>query len=269
MWIFTTFGFFSVVRKTDGDQLTIRSRTRGDLLRLRQHYLPSASAPVSHQGTDYPWRMMCRDREFAEALSRIAVDIDYANFKDEVAKVTGTSRAKRYGQVWQALYGMTEDHPEPEHTGWEGLPWLQKDDSGKAAAFGGVVFDASGNVLLREVAGHYDGYHWTFAKGRPDQGESPRQAAVREAREEMGVEPTILLPLRDTFAGGTTRNHYFVMTVDRNAVNMDFHCDETSSIRWASPEDARSLIGQTTNAVGRKRDLAVLEAALNAVYHAR
>ena len=31
MWLFTKFGFFSVVNKGDGDQLTVRSRTRGDL----------------------------------------------------------------------------------------------------------------------------------------------------------------------------------------------------------------------------------------------
>jgi hypothetical protein len=44
MWLFTSFGFFSIVRKADETQLTIRSRARGDLLRLRQHYLPQASA---------------------------------------------------------------------------------------------------------------------------------------------------------------------------------------------------------------------------------
>jgi hypothetical protein len=45
MWLFTVFGFFSIVRKSDDPHLTIRSRTLGDLRRLRNHYLPQATAP--------------------------------------------------------------------------------------------------------------------------------------------------------------------------------------------------------------------------------
>ena len=137
MWLFTSFGFFSIVRKTDGPQLTIRSRTRGDLLRLRQHYLPQASVPTSHAGTDYPWRMLCADSDLAAAMPRIVADIGYANFKDEVALVTGKPRAKRYGQVWSALYGMEEDLPKPERTGWQGLSLPEKNPVGKQPAFGG------------------------------------------------------------------------------------------------------------------------------------
>ena len=51
MWLFTSFSFFNIVRKTDGPHLTIPSLSRVNLLRLRQHYLP-------HAGTAYPWRML-------------------------------------------------------------------------------------------------------------------------------------------------------------------------------------------------------------------
>jgi hypothetical protein len=36
---------------------------------------------------------------------------------------------------------------------------------------------------------------------------------------------------------------------------------ETQSTRWVTWEEAKALIGKTTNAAGRERDLAVLEAA--------
>lgn len=36
------------------------------------------------------------------------------------------------------------------------------------------------------------------------------------------------------------------------------------SSRWATPDEARQLIAQTIHATGRDRDLAVLEAALEA-----
>jgi len=58
-------------------------------------------------------------------------------------------------------------------------------------AFGGVVINSSGQVLLREPAGHYKGDVWTFAKGRPDPGESPEQTALREVLEETGYRAEI------------------------------------------------------------------------------
>ena len=83
MWLFTNFGFFSVVKKDESDDLTVRSRTKSDLDRLRNHYLPSLSASRGHEGTDYPWRATTSASALAEAMSAFAQDIDYANFKDE------------------------------------------------------------------------------------------------------------------------------------------------------------------------------------------
>ena len=263
MWLFTSFGFFSIVRKPDDAFLTIRSRTLGDLHRLRQHYLPTAGPPQAHRGTDYPWRMRCDQRDLARAMMRIVDDIDYANFKDEVSLVTGKSRAARYADVWHALHGMAEDLPEPIPAGWDGLPWPAKSPVGKPRAYGGVVVDPQGLLLLREVAGHYGGYVWSFAKGRPDPGESPRETALREVREETGVDARILLPLPGTFAGTTTRSHFFLMTVDPTTVDLGWSSRETARLRWALPDEARELIGLTSDPTARKRDLAVLEAALH------
>jgi 8-oxo-dGTP pyrophosphatase MutT (NUDIX family) len=46
--------------------------------------------------------------------------------------------------------------------------------------------DAAGRVLLVRPAGHDDG--WNILGGAVDPGESPAAAAVREAREEIGVD---------------------------------------------------------------------------------
>lgn len=49
---------------------------------------------------------------------------------------------------------------------------------------GGVVFDDTGNVLLlRHASGH-----WVFPKGHVEAGETEIEAALREVREESGVE---------------------------------------------------------------------------------
>jgi len=126
MWLFTKFGFFSVVNKGDNDELTVRSRTKSDLDRLRNHYLPSLSPPSAHEGTDYPWRATTSSTALGEAMRVIAQDIDYANFKDEVALGLGKDRAKRYGKIWSALYDMPDDLREPHPDGFEGLPQLNE-----------------------------------------------------------------------------------------------------------------------------------------------
>jgi ADP-ribose pyrophosphatase YjhB (NUDIX family) len=59
-------------------------------------------------------------------------------------------------------------------------------------AYGGVVFDDDGWVLLREPKNHFDGYVWTFPKGRPNLGGNPEEAALREVLEETGVIAAII-----------------------------------------------------------------------------
>jgi 8-oxo-dGTP pyrophosphatase MutT (NUDIX family) len=126
-------------------------------------------------------------------------------------------------------------------------------------ACGGVIIDAEGRILLREPSGHFDGYVWTFSKGRPEPGETPEEAAVREVREETGVFAEIVARIPGSFSGGTTESIYFLMRPTGRTEKPD---TETANVRWATPDEARVLISETTNRIGRKRDLAVLEAAL-------
>ena len=58
--------------------------------------------------------------------------------------------------------------------------------------------DAAGRLLLVQHAGHDDG--WGILGGAVDPGESPAEAAVRETREEVGVEVR-LLRLLDVLGG--------------------------------------------------------------------
>jgi 8-oxo-dGTP diphosphatase len=59
-------------------------------------------------------------------------------------------------------------------------------------SIGAVAFvrDDDGRVLLVRQTYHRDGYRWAAPGGWVDQGESPRQAAVREAFEETGLRVT-------------------------------------------------------------------------------
>ncbi|MEZ3184871.1 NUDIX domain-containing protein [Pseudomonas sp. LM13] len=157
---------------------------------------------------------------------------------------------------------MSDDLSEPHPKGFEGLPWQQSASTGKAVAYGGVVIDPNGYLLMREVKNHFDGYVWTFAKGRQDKGESPRQTALREVREEMGIDATILSAIPGEFSGGTTINRFFLMLTGRGTPDLTFGNRETERLIWANPEEAKRLIAQSTNSKGLERDLAILRAAL-------
>jgi 8-oxo-dGTP diphosphatase len=55
-------------------------------------------------------------------------------------------------------------------------------DAGAAA----VIFDDQGRVLL--IKENYDRRRWGFPGGRAERGEAPQDTAVRETREETGLD---------------------------------------------------------------------------------
>jgi hypothetical protein len=132
LWLITPTGFFSIVCKP-GDQeqgmLTIRSRVRSDLDALRE-YLPSLGAIAEGAGTDYRYRARAKRGEVAKTLAKNGLDLDYENFKNEVADKQGKYRVSFYG--WDILYGLQSASAELS-----------------THANGGVVVDAEGRVLLR------------------------------------------------------------------------------------------------------------------------
>ena len=131
--------------------------------------------------------------------------------------------------------------------------------SGGSLSYGGVAFDRVGRVLLREPSGHFDDYVWTFPKGRPNSDETPEETALRETLEETGVGCKVVARIPGSFRGGTGENVYFLLHPDGRYVPPD---GETWCVRWATADEAHELIAKSRNEVGRKRDLAVLRAAL-------
>ena len=128
-------------------------------------------------------------------------------------------------------------------------------------AYGGVVFDSEGKVLLRRPSKGFDGTAWTFAKGKHEGGCSAEETALREVKEETGYSCRILGRVPGSFRGGTSINDYFLMAPDGAPGQFDW---ETEAVMWVSPAEAVPYINQTTKEVARVRDLAVLEAAVAA-----
>ena len=128
----------------------------------------------------------------------------------------------------------------------------------KPAAYGGVLINGDGQVLVRRVANDYGGMIWSFAKGRSDAGESAEEAALREVLEETGWKAEVVKQLPGEFAGSTTRNTYFLM---RPLEDTGTFCLETTEVRWVSPEKARELLALSPNRTAGPPDLKVLEVA--------
>jgi hypothetical protein len=107
MWLMTTVGFFSIVRKRGDTVLTVRARARADLEALRDEYLTSLGPITVGGGSDYPYRARIDAKDLAGAIGRIIEDIDYANFKIAVGERQGPERAHVYGEIWNALRKLT------------------------------------------------------------------------------------------------------------------------------------------------------------------
>ena len=282
VWLFILEGFFSVVSAEEfGKDIQVRARAEADLDRLRDRYIPTLGESTSLPGRDYPWRAFTTRADLASGLANIANAIDYGNSKSEVASRLSAERAHIYSQVWSDCLMIEQEPPTPRlHQGRRHSPqdrtneYRSRDLRGEgiwpAAAtsrYGGVIFNASGEVLLREPLNHFDGYIWTFAKGGADPGEHPTDTALREVREETGCSPDIVGHLSQGFKGTGSTNFYYLMVdrsgeIDERAARRN---GETAAVRWASLEEARRLIARSTNQRGRTRDLATLEAAFEAL----
>ncbi len=114
---------------------------------------------------------------------------------------------------------------------------------------GGVVFGPEGVLLIRYRSGA-----WAFPKGHVEPGERLEQTAVREVREEGGVEARIvgeLAPTRYTNDRQEHRQiHWYVMQTDsRRPVLEDtfgeggFYAPEEAARMLSYPED-RLLLEQ-------------------------
>jgi 8-oxo-dGTP pyrophosphatase MutT (NUDIX family) len=260
MWLITKFGFFSIVQKpgdAEAGMLTVRARVRADLEALRAAYLPEMGEITENAGTDYRYRACVPHEALAAALQQIVLDIDYGNFKNAVQETQGPKRSHLYHQVWDVLYHLQDVGAEPKPAST--IPKATSASSARKKSFGGVLFDDCDRVLLRRPANDWDGYAWTFAKGRMEKGGTPEGTALREVFEETGYRAVIVGEVPGAFAGSASTNRYYLMVP--SSAPEPFDPRETEEVRWVSHEKAVGLIKQTRNQTGMERDLAVLEAA--------
>jgi 8-oxo-dGTP pyrophosphatase MutT (NUDIX family) len=116
---------------------------------------------------------------------------------------------------------------------------------------GGVVFRMQGSVAEIAVVRIVPELRWQLPKGIIDPGETIEHAALREVREESGVEAEIVSPI-DTIEywfianyGGRRRRyhkfvHFFLMSYRRGDVGD--HDNEVDESRWVDIETALEML---------------------------
>jgi 8-oxo-dGTP pyrophosphatase MutT (NUDIX family) len=92
---------------------------------------------------------------------------------------------------------------------------------------------------------------WALPKGTPDSGETIEETALRETREETGLEVEIeerLQSIRYFFVRGTTRFHktvhFFLMRPIGGS--LDAHDAEFDEVRWTDLSEALAIMSHAT-----------------------
>ncbi|MGI8998689.1 MAG: NUDIX hydrolase [Candidatus Limnocylindria bacterium] len=133
---------------------------------------------------------------------------------------------------------------------------------------------SAGGVVHRLVAGRREivvvhrrvPVLWALPKGTPDSGESLEETALRETREETGLDVEIeaaITSIRYVFVRESTRFnktvHFFLMRPVGGA--LELHDQEFDEVRWATPPEALALLTHATERSIVERSLTLIEAA--------
>lgn len=122
MWVFTEFGFFSIVAHRDKPgHLLVRSRCEADVRALATKLKPRPRVTRTPKA-DYLFRVTVPRAALGELLQATTADIAYDNFKSAVARAQGPERAHLYHDVWRALLPL-QAGSRRELDGGDGFPW--------------------------------------------------------------------------------------------------------------------------------------------------
>ncbi len=115
---------------------------------------------------------------------------------------------------------------------------------------GGVVYRVNGKDNIEALlCGRIDPPLWSLPKGTPDEGESLEETALREVREETGMEARIQAPLGHTnywFLSPDRRVryyktvHFYLMAAKGGCT--DQHDIEFDEVRWFPIEDGLKIL---------------------------
>jgi hypothetical protein len=121
MWLFTKYGFFSAVCARQGDgkhgrpvdpkRIMVRARVRKHLEALSERFpnLLGDCEVREFTGSDYAFRIFLDKAVWSQVLVGLNEDLDYDNFKSEVARFQGRDGAAyehSLHKVWSVMHEL-------------------------------------------------------------------------------------------------------------------------------------------------------------------
>ena len=183
-------------------------------------------------------------------------DVDY--IKKQISGMTDEEREKivhkDFEELWAEMWGA-------ESTDVQYKKDKENSKNKLMALRDGITLDVSGTTatladFVRDCPIHWSTPEWGFPKGRRDGSESDLDCALREMKEETGLQPENVIvihnldPLNETFFGSNRVHYchkYFVIYVP-DGINVVYdptnpHMKrEIGGLRWFSFQDALQQI---------------------------
>lgn len=118
MWLFTKYGFFSVVCARQGEgghdqavdlnRFMVRARLREHLTALQQRFpeLLADSEIREFAGSDYAYRIFVPKAVWSQVLVGLNDELDYDNFKSKAAEFLGAAGddyLRKLHEVWSVM----------------------------------------------------------------------------------------------------------------------------------------------------------------------
>jgi hypothetical protein len=239
----------------------------------------------SYIGTTYQWMpsdFIEADEESDDWIDTPNVDLHDAIPDTEATKSSPVDTPDAVKAALANVEPLSEDELLQMDLHDPNGPWGPKPSG--TVTYGVIYVDPdSGKILLRKPLNNYMGYHWTFPKGTPDplkdangqiilgddnlpKFEHPLVTALREGAEETGEKPPSILGLLPGGHKSDSSTTFFIIASPLGlAGSWD---EETSDVRYYTPEVAAQKISESTNSAGRKRDEKILATLLETLGNA-
>ena len=118
------------------------------------------------------------------------------------------------------------------------------------------IFDDNQVLMVREGSAHKRG-EWNLPSGRVDRGEAVTAAAVREAREETGLDiQLVALAGIYIYQGGTGEDIVrFNFRAERTGGELEADGDEIIDLRWMTPSEILEMPDRTLRSASTLRTI--------------
>lgn len=122
MWVMTSFGVLmpsvrpaGTIPAGDNRLIQVRARRKRELIILKAEYLPELGDIIEIPYSDYEYRAYCTHEQWAAALAKISMDIDYTKFKPTTeSKYNDPQLHSLYNKIWGVFFNTisTKWHQE-------------------------------------------------------------------------------------------------------------------------------------------------------------